>query len=451
MKNIDVYILAGQSNMAGHSQLKYLDKKYQKEYHNSLIYIGDNADSAVLKKIINVKPGQGYSSECYGPEIPMAYFFESAHKVGFIKYAWGGTAIFQNPDLNCNSNNNDNWHGTWDNKKPGRLYLGLLDTVKEGIKAYKQEGYNPIIKGIVWMQGETDGEIQFNNSKYNASKEYYKNLVNLFDYLRKDIGIIVDSDLTNLPIVFGEIYEYSRAVCNVRDIVLAQKEVGKLSNNYYISTKDLKIDMPVDDWHWNSFEMFTLGYRFAMKLYQLEGLKEYNNCIVKICGYVKDFNNYPVANVNVSIDKKETLTDDSGYFEIDNLINKDYIVNINKKGYLTYQYILVSNNESKNYTLDDIFIHKVSTLKGTITSCGLPVKDAVIICGSSVSKTDHNGCYFIDDICPEELKYRKGWGDTPYEIEVLFIVNGNSIIKYFNFEEENTHYDLNIEVTKCKD
>ena len=275
-ETIDVFLLAGQSNMVGFSRLSLLDDKYKKEYPNVLMYNGGDCIGTERNKLTYVHPGQGtqsamalLGSEAFGPELGMASVLSSNNKkIAFIKFAYGGTAIFQHPELNNTQSNKDNWHGPWDGATSGNLYKNFLSTVRNGLNALISMGYNPVVRGLAYMQGETDGEIQFNNDVYHAADAYEHNLTELFNAFREEVSIINDQDLSEMPIVFGEIFEYSKAVIEVRKIVEAQNNVGKLDNNYLIETSDLLITSKVDDWHWNGNWMYWLGVRFGEKLYE---------------------------------------------------------------------------------------------------------------------------------------------------------------------------------------
>ncbi len=275
-ETIDVFLLAGQSNMVGFSRLSLLDDKYKKDYPNVLMYNGGDCNGLEKNKLTYVHPGQGtgsamslLGSEGFGPELGMASVLSSeTRKIAFIKFAYGGTAIFQNPEVNNTATNKDNWHGSWDGATPGNLYKNFLSTVRNGLNALKEAGYSPVVRGFVYMQGETDGEIQFNNDVYNAADAYEHNLTELFNAIREEVSTIANQDLSEMPIVFGEIFEYSKAVIEVRKIVEAQNNVGKLPNNYLIETSDLLITSKVDDWHWNGNWMYWLGVRFGEKMYE---------------------------------------------------------------------------------------------------------------------------------------------------------------------------------------
>ena len=271
---IDVYILAGQSNMAGTSCENLLPDKYKKRYDTvKMWYEIGGGNSSEFHKWTVVKPGQGayinnktYVGYGFGPELGMAEILHNKQtEIAFIKYAYGGTAIYQHGQLNNNpeTGNFNNWHGAWDAATPGRLYNELFANIRSATNALKEQGYSPVIRGMAWMQGETDGEVQFNTGTYAAADEYEHNLTEFFNAVRAEL------DEPYLPIVFGEIYEYSRPVAQVRKIVNAQVNVGKLENNYFIDTGDLAIDGSVDDWHWNGMSEWLLGARFGEKLYEV--------------------------------------------------------------------------------------------------------------------------------------------------------------------------------------
>lgn len=284
IEDIDVILLGGQSNMVGFSRLSLLDEEFKKEYPNVLFYNGGDGDPTEKNKLVHVHPGQGtanglsmFGSEAFGPELGMASVLSTKNKkIAFIKYAYGGTGIYQNPEINNTLTNKDNWHGPWDNATSGRLYNEFLATVASGLNALRNENYNPTVKGLVWMQGETDGEVQFNTDKYHAADEYEHNLTELFNHFRSEVSTTTnDTNVLNMPIVFGEIFEFSKAVLEVRKIVEAQKNVGALENNYLVETSDLLITSKVDDWHWNGNWMYELGVRFGEKIYEVVyGLNE---------------------------------------------------------------------------------------------------------------------------------------------------------------------------------
>jgi hypothetical protein len=199
---LKVFLLAGQSNMEGHAELRTID------------FLGEDPDkdrAALLKKFKpdgktlvtrddvwvvsngayfdKLQPGLGARRDSetlgnkIGPEYAFGYFMGEAldEQVLLIKVAEGGTSLYQN------------WRppsaGLPAGAKPeefGDLYRALVDNTHQALKDLKKRfpdydekaGYE--ICGFVWFQGYND---MFDET---GRKEYGKNLVCLIKDLRKE-------------------------------------------------------------------------------------------------------------------------------------------------------------------------------------------------------------------------------------------------------------------------
>lgn len=199
---VKVFLLAGQSNMEGHAEIRTID------------FLGEDEDknrAALLKKFKpdgktlvtrddiwvvsngasfdKLQPGLGARKEAetpgnkIGPEYAFGYFMGEAleEQVLLIKVAEGGTSLYQN------------WRppsaGIPAGVKPeecGDLYRALVGNTHQTLKnlkklfpAYDEKaGYE--IAGLVWFQGYNDlfDEV--------TRKEYRTNLVHLIKDLRKE-------------------------------------------------------------------------------------------------------------------------------------------------------------------------------------------------------------------------------------------------------------------------
>jgi len=281
-KKIRVIFLCGQSNAVGYARLHTLDKQYQTEYPEVLLYNGGDGVVKERNTWVGVRPGQGTSNlntACFGPELGMASVFsQEEEQYAIIKFAWGGTAIYQLGDINNNPNNHSNWHGPWDGVQPARtlsqinentsgdLYVSFMNTARAGLSSLKKMGYEIEIGGLVWMQGEADGEDRFNTKKHQAAAAYEHNLTELFAAFRRELGEIAGQDLSEMPIVLGEIYADSQYIAEKHTIIQAQNNVVRQPNTYLVETDDLPIDPQDDGWHWYGPEAYALGRRFAEKL-----------------------------------------------------------------------------------------------------------------------------------------------------------------------------------------
>lgn len=197
-KNIDIVILAGQSNAEGHTYVSELKKRispdvyrlYESKLSTKIKY---NCDQSRNKSewFENVKLGQGFNSSRFGPEIGMAATFENAdleRDLYIFKYTVGATSIY-----------ND-----WKSPKSGnqgRLYNSFIIDLMETLGGLEEEGYIPHVKAICWMQGEADSQNTTSTAKY---QEYEKNL---FDDINEVICDYVDDESIN--IVDAYISDYS--------------------------------------------------------------------------------------------------------------------------------------------------------------------------------------------------------------------------------------------------
>ncbi|MBP5308332.1 MAG: hypothetical protein J6Z34_04260 [Clostridia bacterium] len=458
-KVIDVFILAGQSNMEGYAAGSSLDAKYKHDYPNvRMYYVGsDEANNGEMRKWTTVKFGQGANKKYdhFGPELGMAeVMWNSGKNIAFIKYAFGGSAIYQKEGFNHITDGEGNkiacpnWHGTWDGATAGDFYEGLFSTVNTAVSELKSKGYLPRIRGFVWMQGETDGEIQFNDGTHKGADNYEHNLTELFSAVRAELNE------PGLPIVFGEIYEYSQPLSieqggRGRDIVAAQRNVGNLPDNYLVNTGDLVIDASVDPWHWQGQSARLLGVRFGEKMYEAVYMNATGNQTEYKKGevYGKVFDNYgnPVSGVTVSAGNQITQTDGDGSYLISVNRATDNVILFEKEGFGSVTR-LVRANRYKNGKLRNVesFMHRKATIEGIVeTEEGSPLSGVSVVCGSQRVISDENGRYVLS-VFPEVFS-----ANAKYEI--VFSKDGYSSAVYthtFGYTAKTIGYDTDLGVLK---
>ena len=153
-----VIVLLGQSNAEGNSHNKHLADKVgcekAEEYMNGyegvkISYANSEFVNTSEYKFVPVCASQGYTLERFGPELGMAEKIvgaDLAHKVFIIKYTYVGTAI------------KDEWRPPSCGGAVGHLYTETLDYVNTQCELLRSMGYEPVIKAICWMQGESDAE-----------------------------------------------------------------------------------------------------------------------------------------------------------------------------------------------------------------------------------------------------------------------------------------------------
>ena len=293
LKDIDVYLIAGQSNGVGYtavdseSELAEIakDERYRNGFDDVKYYgyVECNKDTTLPANIAlrSVKLGKGADSqgktretkyETFGPELGMAKYFAdngiANTNYGIIKYAAGGTAIYDEFTSNMGSQYG-NWmspslvakYGKGSATLTGLCYANFLTTVRQGLKAYKDNGYNPVIKGLAWMQGESESQ------SANNSKRYAELLSTMIADMRKDLTEISGQNLSELLTVVAKIpSKYKDVVSSAAyvDVVRAQMDAVAENDADVITIDNDFVTLPgTDNHHYNVPDMLQVGHNFA--------------------------------------------------------------------------------------------------------------------------------------------------------------------------------------------
>lgn len=293
LKDIDVYLIAGQSNGVGYtavdSESEQAEIAKDERYRNGFDdvkyygYVECNKDTTLPANIAlrSVKLGKGADSqgktretkcETFGPELGMAKYFAdngiANTNYGIIKYAAGGTAIYDEFTSNMGSQYG-NWmspslvakYGKGSATLTGLCYANFLTTVRQGLKAYKDNGYNPVIKGLAWMQGESESQ------SANNSKRYAELLSTMIADMRKDLTEISGQNLSELLTVVAKIpSKYKDVVSSAAyvDVVRAQMDAVAENDADVITIDNDFVTLPgTDNHHYNVPDMLQVGHNFA--------------------------------------------------------------------------------------------------------------------------------------------------------------------------------------------
>jgi hypothetical protein len=220
--DVPVFLLSGQSNMAGMQALvSDLTADQKKTVDSVMIHMDAEGDAAKRGKWLTLGPGFGSTSSNLGPELFFGRTLADSMKtkIALIKDAVSGAPLgtAQNGYLSPSSNS-----GTG-----GTLYNNMMTHIDAAMKAFDTAKYTPRWAGFVWLQGETDA---MNQSQTNA---YETNLTNLI----KDIR--AKTKVEDLPIILPMIDVQSRWTYNsqIRAADVACKQ--KLRNVDTMDTKGL--------------------------------------------------------------------------------------------------------------------------------------------------------------------------------------------------------------------
>lgn len=216
-KPVKVFILAGQSNMEGHSVTDLEGKDYNDGRGTLKSLLGDPEKAKLVKHLRNDKGewvvrddvwvryqrekgpllagplGMGFSvygdKHHFGPELQFGHVLGEhfENQVLLIKTAWGGKSLHK--DFRPPSSGG----------QVGPYYAQMIADVRAALAnlktefpKYTDQGYE--LAGFVWYQGWNDGV-----DPKKAIPEYEQNLVNLIKDVRKELNA------PKLPMVVGEL------------------------------------------------------------------------------------------------------------------------------------------------------------------------------------------------------------------------------------------------------
>ncbi len=226
----DLYLLIGQSNMAGRGQIT---GKFKEEGSPKVFMLNKENEWIPAKHplhfdkptIVGVGPGLSFG-------IAMAK--KSSHNIGLIPCAVGGTSI-------------NTWQpGAYDSATRTHPYDDMLFRLREAQKS-------GALKGVIWLQGESD-------SSPEQAAGYLAKLEELISRIR------AVANNNRLPFVAGELGRYRAQYQKINSII--DKLPETVSNTGFASSKGLTDKG--DTTHFTSKSAEKMGTRMARKMKQLQ-------------------------------------------------------------------------------------------------------------------------------------------------------------------------------------
>ena len=229
----DLYILMGQSNMAGRG---LITPEIAAE-HSDHVYVYTKDQHWVVAKhplhfdkplVAGVGPGLTFG-------IVMANAYNL--KTGLIPCAVGGTPIAH-------------WEpGTFDTRSNTHPYDDAIDRIKAAMK------YGTI-KGVIWHQGEGD-------SKPDNAKAYLEKLAVLIHRIREIVGN------PNLPFVSGELGRYRDSYQQINKVL---EQLPALVPYTAVASSEGLVDKG-DSTHFDGHSAQEMGRRMAVQMLKLQAKK----------------------------------------------------------------------------------------------------------------------------------------------------------------------------------
>ena len=251
---INVFIFAGQSNMAGAADASNLTNVDLKDLENAKENVSfvENGNKSIPLNVTTPaawKRKKFQLDSCFGPEIFFGIELSKKHpnkKFLFIKRSKGGSSLY-----GC-------WNPNWTKEKAKyigelnepKLFYELINDVGRELSKYDKSDYQ--IMGMLWVQGESDSSQKWGPL---PSDTYRDNLTNLIKSSRSKFN---SSEMPFMILQVG-----SKKIGN------AMKQVSKeLKNVTFIAqNKDRSsfnyLPRLKDNIHYNYFGMKKIGILFS--------------------------------------------------------------------------------------------------------------------------------------------------------------------------------------------
>ncbi|WKB80516.1 sialate O-acetylesterase [Cellulophaga lytica] len=266
--NVQVVLLAGQSNMAGAGNYDLLDaitKNRIAKASKTVLLSFNGADAKPLSYYDN-KPTEKYNfKKRFGPELLLGVTLAEKYpnkKFVLIKRSRGGTSLY------------GAWSPNWslekskavekgEEKQQAKLYSMHIQDIQRIVTSITQKGNTYNIMGLCWMQGENDA------AKEVAASSYKTNLKELYNAYKKDLNV------EKLPFVIGQINStYGRFKEGPEMVRQAMIDFCKENNSAILlktTTNRKWKDYPkhTDNVHYNAEGQKRLGIAFGKKLIEL--------------------------------------------------------------------------------------------------------------------------------------------------------------------------------------
>jgi len=241
---VDVYLLAGQSNMDGGGLVSGLAPSLQISQDDVRLFWSG------WWQWRGLVPASYWGGAYFGPEVTFGRRLADAdptQDVVLIKHAVSGTDLAQ-----C-------WYPgeSPDDGTAGDCYAGFKVTVDAALAALEAEGQAFRIAGMAWMQGESD-------ASYEAwALAYQQNLTHLIYRVREDFSA------PTMPFSMGRID--CAAHCAYRDIVRAAQDAVADGSETVTAVETADLPQVADLLHFDASGMRTLGHRLAESILGIGG------------------------------------------------------------------------------------------------------------------------------------------------------------------------------------
>lgn len=266
-KEIDVYLIGGQSNATGQGYMKNIPVEFEIDTSVKFFYsqyLGGGATALEWGPLCQASE----TSDKFGVELSMGTTLKNLNpdsEIAIIKHALSGSNLYQQWAPGKNKS---------DTASFGLEFKKFISTVELGLEKLKEQGYDPKIKAMVWQQGEADAR---DIAGAERARNYGPNLRLFIKRIRKQLNapkmLFLHGYVIPVPLERftgrKEVRAGQRALDQNSGDNLALKRV------FAVETDDLQLrsdepnsPYPDDQVHFGTFGILELGKRFAYKIHE---------------------------------------------------------------------------------------------------------------------------------------------------------------------------------------
>lgn len=259
---INVILIGGQSNATGQGYVNNIPPCFKTDKRILLYYSGSLKGTGPAEQLVRLSPASE-SPDRFGVELSLGTALQK--KWAIIKHARSGSNLFRQ------------WNpGKTSQDKQGEEYVKLIRTVRNGMEALKKQGHAPVLKAMVWQQGEGDAR---DIAGIKNALSYGANLNNLIKRIRADL------EAPGLAFIYGSVLPVpaparfpgrEKVRQGQKDVAEESRTSLSVNNALYVPADDLQLrsmdfrtPYPTDTVHLGTHGVLVLGERFASALEKL--------------------------------------------------------------------------------------------------------------------------------------------------------------------------------------
>jgi len=274
VNDVDVYLIAGQSNATGQGYSENIPPSFVVDTRVQLYHSSGIVSSGAANTWMTLRAASEGTDECnlglrFGPELGFGNAIQSsypARKIYLIKHATSNTGLAVD------------WapgEGATGTSHFGPEFKVFVSTVDAGLQALRDRGLSPALRGMLWQQGERDVDLGG-----SAAADYGKNLAAFIARVREQWNA------PGLLFVYGFVYPASNFGTSRDQVRKGQADVDQDSGTA-LATKgaflvnadafSLRADdpgscHPTDAIHFGTQGQLDLGHLMATTMHQKRSL-----------------------------------------------------------------------------------------------------------------------------------------------------------------------------------